>query len=131
MANEEIDIDIDNETPDREDILEAPVSQLKEWYVGLDEKAMRMREFLEAHKISGVQTATWMIRATDALAHTKVAMRFIERRLRSLNETVPYPPTDKLVRQVQMLEDKVIRLRKAAIDGDLALVREITKKERY
>lgn len=126
----EIDIDIERETPDQADILEAPISQLKYWYEKLDEKTIPMKEFLDAHRIAGVQDRDWMIRATDALAHTCIAMRFIERRLRSEGEHVPYAATDPTVKQVRALADKMADIRKAANRGDLEAVKALVRKER-
>lgn len=57
------------------------VATLIEWYDFADDTAVQVQSLIEARNLADVSDDDWFFRSSDKIAHCKVAMRRIEKRL--------------------------------------------------
>lgn len=116
LEREEAEIDI-------EDIEScSDPEKLAAWYLGLDALYDQIRFFIDERRFAQVGDEAWFDAAAGKCGYLRVGKKRVEQRMLSLGLRPPYQPTDPRQRNLQILNEKVRKLKKLLKDHGIAIV---------
>jgi hypothetical protein len=85
---------------------------LSEWFVDCDRRELDISNHLYACRQAEIDDENWFRRSAGALAYSRIAKVWIERRILTLGGVPPYFPTDPRSRQLRILNETVEKLKR-------------------
>lgn len=82
----------------------ADEAQLAAWFTAVNDKIDHIGAFCAGYREADYVDEDWRRRAGGKLGYLRLTLRWIERRMLSLDMSPPWPPTDPRVREVRNLE---------------------------
>lgn len=89
---------------------------LHDWYEKLDEIILATSEFIDAKVHADIDDEDWFARASSKLAHSRIAIRWVERRILKLGDKPDYPPTDPRTHTIRTMSESIMKLKARIVE---------------